>query len=146
MNQALLQGSRQQAMRELIVGVAADGADYAALQQLLGEQFDAALRHQNGRLAELAAQIGALCDVLEQRRRRRVELAARLLGPAARMSAVFALMKGAARAALEADWQSLQARVLACQRLGKRNSDLLVDQFSVMQRVMHGEERLYEPA
>lgn len=133
-------------MRGLIDGVAADTVDYAGLQQLLDEQFDAALRHGNARLAELAEQIGTLCDALEVRRQQRVELAERLLGPAARMSAVFPLMKGAARGALEANWQSLQARVIECQRLGKRNSDLLMDQFSLMQRVLHGEEQLYAPA
>jgi flagella synthesis protein FlgN len=133
-------------MRGLIAGVVGDLADYASLQALLDEQFDAALRHQNARLAELAARIETLCDTLEHRRAQRVELAARLLGPAARMSAVFPLMKGAARAALEASWQSLQVRVIECQRLGKRNSDLMVDQFSLMQRVLHGEEQLYAPA
>lgn len=133
-------------MRRLIDGVAGDVADYASLKLLLDEQFDAALRHQNARLADLAARIAALCDALEARRRQRVDLAARLLGPAARMSAVFPLMKGGARGALEASWQLLQARVIECQRLGKRNSDLLVDQFSLMQRVLHGEEQLYEPA
>lgn len=142
--------TRQEAMRCLIDGVVGDVADYASLEQLLDEQFDAALRHQNARLAELAANIGSLCDALEVRRQQRVKLVERLaeplLGPAARMSAVFPLMKGAARAALEASWQSLQARVIECQRLGKRNRDLLVDQFSLMQRVLHGEEQLYEPA
>lgn len=140
------QATRQEAMRRLIDGVAGDVADYTSLERLLGEQFDAALRHQNARLAELAALIGALCDALEARRQQRVELVERLLAPGARMSAVFPLMKGAARAALEADWQSLETRINECRRLGKRNSDLLVDQFSLMQRVLHGEEMLYAPA
>lgn len=142
----MTQLTRQEAMRCLIDGVVGDVAGYASLELLLNEQFDAALRHQNARLAELAASIETLCDTLEARRAQRVELAERLLGPAARMSAVFPLMKGGARAALEASWQSLQARVIECQRLGKRNSDLMVDQFSLMQRVLHGEEQLYAPA
>ncbi|MDB5934458.1 MAG: hypothetical protein JWQ01_1802 [Massilia sp.] len=138
--------TRQEAMRRLIEGVAADINDYAGLELLLGEQFDAALRHRNDSLAILAESIGTLCDALEVRRQQRVELVTRLVGPAARMKAVFLLMKGAARAALEANWQSLEARVVECQRLGKRNSDLMVDQFSLMQRVLHGEEQLYAPA
>ncbi len=139
------QPTRQEAMRRLICGVAGDVVDYGDLEFLLGEQFDAALRHQNARLGELAERIGMLCDVLELRRQQRVELAERLLGPGARMSAVFPLMKGAAREALEASWQSLELRIVECRRLGKRNSDLLVDQYSLMQRVLHGEEQLYAP-
>ncbi len=138
--------TRQEAMRGLIEGIAGDVIDYARLEALLGEQFDAALRHRNARLAELAEAIGTLCDALEGRRQQRVGFVARLAGADARMGAVFPLMKGAARAALEASWQSLEARVTECRRLGQRNSDLMVDQFSLMQRVLHGEEQLYAPA
>jgi flagella synthesis protein FlgN len=77
---------------------------------------------------------------------KRVACVDRLVGADGRMGAVFPLMKGAARAALEASWQSLETRIIECQRLGKRNSDLMVDQFSLMQRVLHGEEQLYAPA
>jgi flagella synthesis protein FlgN len=140
------QAARQEAMRRLIDGVVADVADYFILEQLLCEQFDAALRHQHARLAELATHIGALCDTLEARRQKRVGHVEHLLAPGARMSAVFPLMKGAARASLETHWLALETRVAECRRLGKRNSDLLVDQFGLMQRVLHGEEMLYAPA
>lgn len=136
----------QEALRRLMAGVTADTIDYGDLQFLLDAQFDAALRHRHAELRELAERIGLLCDALEQRRRQRVELVARLLGPAARMSHVFALMKGGARATLEAHWDALKQRIAACQQSGKRNSDLLVDQYSLMQRVLHGEEQLYAPA
>jgi flagella synthesis protein FlgN len=32
------------------------------------------------------------------------------------------------------------------QALSKRNGDLLVEQYSIMQRVLHGEEQIYAPA
>ncbi len=138
--------SPQEALRRLMAGVAADTVDYGDLQFLLEAQFDAALRHRHAELRELAERIGLLCDALEQRRRQRVELVARLLGPAARMQHIFALMKGSTRATLEAGWQALAQRIAECQRTAKRNSDLLVDQYSLMQRVLHGEEQLYAPA
>ena len=137
--------TRQVAMRRLMSGVAGDVVDYGDLEFLLGEQFEAALRHQGARLGELAERIGLLCDVLEVRRQQRVELVEQLLGPGARMDAVFPLMLGSARTSLEAHWQALELRIVECQRLAKRNSDLLVDQYSLMQRVLHGEEQLYAP-
>jgi flagella synthesis protein FlgN len=35
--------------------------------------------------------------------------------------------------------------VRACQQVTTRNSALLADQFTVMQRVLHGEEQVYAP-
>ena len=137
--------TRQVAMRRLMCGVEGDLVDYGDLDFLLTEQFEAALRHQGARLAELAERIGLLCDVLELRRQQRVELVELLVGPGARMQAVFPLMIGSARASLERHWQALELRLIECRRMAKRNSDLLVDQHSLMQRVLHGEEQLYAP-
>jgi flagella synthesis protein FlgN len=36
--------------------------------------------------------------------------------------------------------------VIDCKLAGKRNSDLLVEQYSIMQRVLHGEDQTYAPA
>jgi len=47
---------------------------------------------------------------------------------------------------MEGDWKALEIKVIECKRLGKRNSDLLVEQYSIMQRVLHGEELIYAPA
>lgn len=135
----------RESLRRLMAGVAADALDYGDLQFLLEAQFDAALRHRHAELGALAERIGMLCDTLEQRRRQRVATVAHLLGPAAGMRDVFALLKGNARETLEMGWHALEPRIVECQRIGKRNSDLLVDQFSLMQRVLHGEEQLYAP-
>lgn len=138
--------ARQEAMSRLMRGVADDVAAYGDLQALLDEQFEAALRHQSALLGDLAERITLMCDTLELRRQHRLALVERLLGPAATMSQVFALLKGGSRAALEAHWQSLEKMVVENKRLGKRNSDLLVEQYSIMQRVLHGEEQIYAPA
>lgn len=138
--------TRQEAMQVLLNGIGMDLAGYTELSDLLEQQFDAAVRHQRARLEQLAETISALVDTMEARRVERVACAVHLLGPAPSMAQVFALLKPEPRARLELDWAQLETLVLACKRLGKRNSDLLVDQYTIMQRVLHGEDQLYEPA
>ncbi|TWI67602.1 flagella synthesis protein FlgN [Pseudoduganella lurida] len=138
--------SRQAAMGQLLQDIALDLVGYASLQDLLGEQFDAAIRHQQARLGQLAEAIGMLVDELETRRARRVALATRLTGPQPAMAQVFALLRPGPRARLEADWAALERMVLAAKAAAKRNGDLLAEQFTIMQRVLHGEHRDYEPA
>ena len=136
---------RQEAMRALLAGIADDLRAYAVLQGLLEEQFDAALRHQGARLGQVADAISALVDTLQARRALRVALAQRLVGQSANMAQAFALLKHGAREKIEADWQTLETMVVECKRLSKRNGDLLVDQYSIMRRVLHGEEHIYAP-
>lgn len=138
--------SRQQAMSQLLTGVAEDRQAYGVLAGLMQQQFDAALRHHSVSLSEAAQAISTLVDAMQLRRRQRVALVQRLLGPAGTMMQAFALLKNAARERMEADWRTLEQQVVECKRLGKRNSDLLVEQYSIMQRVLHGEEQIYAPA
>jgi flagellar biosynthesis protein FlgN len=132
-------------MRALLAGIADDLQAYAALAALLEEQFDAALRHQGPRLGEIAEHIGTVVAAADGRRQQRVALAQHLNGPKATMAQAFGLLKPAARAKMEADWLALEAQVIECKRLSKRNAELLVEQHSIMQRVLHGEEHTYEP-
>jgi len=138
--------TRQDAMKRLLHGIAEDQLAYEELGGLLEQQFQAAIRHQNERLGELAETISALVDVMQERRRQRVVLAQRLLGPTANIMQAFSLLKSPAREKMEGDWKALELKVIECKRLGKRNSDLLVEQYSIMQRVLHGEEQIYAPA
>jgi flagella synthesis protein FlgN len=133
-------------MQQLLQGIADDMAGYRDLLDLLDQQFDAAIRHQQERLGTIAAAVGTLVDTLETRRARRVELAARLTGPQPTMAQVFALLRADARTRVEADWKALETMVLAAKAAGKRNGDLLAEQFTIMQRVLHGEDQTYEPA
>lgn len=142
----MTQLERQEVMKRLLHGVAEDLQAYPQLATLLEQQFQAAVRHQNALLAELADTISALVDTMQQRRAQRVALVQRLLGPNGTMAQAFALLKNAARERMEADWSALEQLVIECKRLGKRNSDLLVEQYSIMQRVLHGEEQIYAPA
>ncbi|MRW90741.1 flagellar protein FlgN [Duganella sp. FT80W] len=133
-------------MRALLTGIADDLLAYQQLKQLLQEQFEAALRHKGPELAAVAETISTLVDLMMQRRAQRVALVQRLVGATGNMAQAFALLKNAARAKMEADWQALETAVVECKRLSKRNGDLLVEQYSIMQRVLHGEEHIYAPA
>nr|WP_315257937.1 flagellar export chaperone FlgN [uncultured Duganella sp.] len=138
--------SRQDAMRALLAGIAADLQAYPLLQQTLQQQFEAALRHKSTELAAVADAITTLVDAMEQRRAERVALVQRLVGVTGNMAQAFALLKNSAREKMEADWASLEIAVTEAKRLSKRNGDLLAEQFTIMQRVLHGEEQIYAPA
>ncbi len=137
--------TRQEAVRRVLQGMTDDGAGYAALQTLLEEQFQATLQHQSTRLTALAEQVIAAVEPLDARRRQRVSLVTALLGPQGDMPQLFALLQEDARSKAEADWVALEQMVLECKRLNARNSDLLTEQYSIMQRVLHGEEDTYAP-
>ncbi|WP_343729629.1 flagellar export chaperone FlgN [Duganella sp.] len=143
---AVSQLSRQDAMRQLLAGIAEDLQAYQTLQDLLQQQFQAALRHKAAELAPVAQAISDLVDIMQARRALRVALVQRLVGPQGTMLQAFALLKNAAREKMEADWNTLEQAVIACKALSKRNGDLLVEQYSIMQRVLHGEEQIYAPA
>ena len=129
----------------LLDGIKADLQSYQHMLDLIAQQFEAAVRHQSERLGEIAKEIGALVDVLEARRAQRVELATRLTGPTPSMEQVFALLKPEPRARLEADWAQLEAMVQTAREMGRRNADLLAEQYTIMQRVLHGDDQTYEP-
>ena len=129
----------------LLDGIKADLQSYQQMLDLIAQQFEAAIRHQSERLGEIAQEIGALVDVLEARRAQRVDLATRLIGPQPSMDQVFALLKPEARARLEADWAQLEDMVQTAREMGRRNADLLAEQYTIMQRERHGDDQTYEP-
>ena len=137
--------TRQEAVRRVLQGMTDDSVGYAALQTLLEEQFQATLQHQSTRLTALADQVIAAVEPLDARRRQRVSLVTALLGPQGDMPQLFALLQEDARATAVRDWVALEQMVLECKRLNARNSDLLTEQYSIMQRVLHGEEDTYAP-
>ena len=138
--------TRQEAVRRVLHGIAEDRQGYPALLALLEEQFQATLRHRSAQLTLLADQVIAAVEELDARRRQRVSLVAALLGPKGDMPQLFALLQEEARAAALADWAALEQMVLECKRLNARNSELMTEQYSIMQRVLRGEEDTYAPA
>ncbi|HEY0488515.1 MAG TPA: flagellar export chaperone FlgN [Telluria sp.] len=137
--------TRDQAMAKLTAGIDADLAASSSMLELLERQFDAALRHQSAQLAELAGLLMPALEAMEQRRVQRVSLVRALLGPDGDMAKLIASAAAPARARLAADWHALEQMVLECKRLNARNSALLTEQYSIMQRVLHGEEGIYAP-
>mgnify|MGYP000666261712 FL=1 len=137
--------TRDQAVAKLADGIQADLAASNTLLELLERQFDAALRHRSAQLAELAEQLMPALEAMEQRRLQRVSLVRALLGPDGDMARLIASLAAPVRATFAADWQALEQMVLECKRLNARNSALLTEQFSIMQRVLNGEEDIYAP-
>jgi flagella synthesis protein FlgN len=137
--------TRQQAGARLVDGVGEDLAACAEICLLLERQFDAAVRHQSAHLAELAQQLTPLLDAMEARRQQRVALVRALLGQNASMAGFIASLAEPARARVANQWRELEALVLQCKGATTRNSTLMAEQFSVMQRVLHGEEETYAP-
>jgi flagella synthesis protein FlgN len=137
--------TRQQANTLLLEGLDLDLQDGAAVQGLLERQFEAAVRHRTAELTELAEQLTPLLDAMEARRQQRVSLVRALFGPQAGMDQFFAVLEAGARAQAQAAWQQLEAIVTACKQATTRNANLLAEQYSVMQRVLHGEDAVYAP-
>jgi len=136
---------RQEAVRRVLQGMTDDSVGYADLANLAGRAIPghlAAPEHpadSTGRPGHRAV------EPLDARRRQRVSLVTALLGAQGDMSQLFALLQEDARATAERDWIALEQMVLECKRLNARNSDLLTEQYSIMQRVLHGEEDTYAP-
>lgn len=137
--------TRSQATALLADGVTLDVRETAAILMLLERQFEAAVRHRSGELTALADELTLLLEAMEARRQQRVQLVRALLGAGGTMAQYIATLAPDPRAAFEAAWDTLEQTVRACQEATTRNGQLLADQHSVMQRVLHGEDELYAP-
>lgn len=137
--------TRQQANALLLEGVQRDLAESATIHTLLEKQFEAAVRHRSAELTALADGLAPLLEAMEARRQQRLQLVRALLGPDATMAHYSASLDTAARATFDAAWTELETIVRSCKEATTRNSQLLAEQYSVMQRVLHGEDEVYAP-
>jgi flagella synthesis protein FlgN len=137
---------RSAALAELMRGVGEDVRDYRLLATLLEQQFEAALTHQAAHLADLAERISGMTATLDRRRVQRVALVTALAGKGASIDSAFALLTEPPREALRGAWATLEALVRECKQRNERNCRLMMDQYSIMQRVLHGDEATYVPA
>lgn len=137
--------TRQQANALLLEGVQRDLNEATTIHTLLEKQFEAAVRHRSAELTALADGLAPLLDAMEARRQQRLQLVRALLGPDATMAQYSASLETAARAIFDAAWNALETIVRACKEATTRNSQLLAEQYSVMQRVLHGEDEVYAP-
>lgn len=137
--------TRQQANALLLEGVQRDLDVAATIHTLLEKQFEAAVRHRSAELTALADGLAPLLESMEERRQQRLQLVRALLGPDATMAQYSASLAPAARAAFNTAWTELETIVRACKEATTRNGQLLAEQYSVMQRVLHGEDEVYAP-
>ena len=140
-----------EAVRSMVQGLRLDTADYQALQELLEQQFQAALRHGTEDLSELSGRITALSQVLEGRRQERMDLSKLLLGGrgmsdrAVSIEAVTLRLPATAQQAFRSEWRALERQVRRCKELNTRNCRLFMGQFEIMQRVLTPESHTYAP-
>jgi flagella synthesis protein FlgN len=137
--------TRDQAVARLLEGIQADLQACTAIRDLLERQFQAALRHRAAELGTLAEQLTPQLDSMEQRRQLRVQLVRALHGADAGMDKLLSSLPPAQRARAGADWERLEQLVRDCKQATTRNGNLMADQYTVMQRVLHGEDQLYAP-
>ncbi|MDF3079915.1 MULTISPECIES: hypothetical protein [Burkholderia cepacia complex] len=134
-------------LHQLLVDVIADCVGYRKLVQLLEDQFAAALQLDTARLGVLAGVIAAETDAIDMRRCYRIERLGQVQG------AVLALGRrlladdrhATQRASFVERCEEVKLLAARCQALTRRNSDLLVAQYEVMQRLMYGESHTYVP-
>ena len=138
--------TRDEAVTHLLDGIRADLGACGIIRDLLERQFSAALRHRGTELAALGERLNPQLDAMEQRRQQRVQLVRALFGPDAKMDDVFANLPEPRRTHTLSDWNALEQLVLDCQQATTRNRYLMAEQFSVMQRVLHGDNDTYAPA
>ncbi|PQO89899.1 flagellar protein FlgN [Massilia phosphatilytica] len=137
--------TRDQAVARLLDGIAADMSACGTIRELLERQFQAALRHRATELATLAGALTPELDAMEQRRLQRVQLVRALLGPQATMDDLFGSLPVPQRTRGQADWEQLEALVRDCKHATTRNGNLMAEQFTIMQRLLHGEDDTYAP-
>lgn len=137
--------TRQQAVAALNDGVTQDLAAASGILDLLERQFQAALRHKGSELAALAEELTPALDAMDARRRQRVALVRALQGNEGTMAGFIAAQPEPGRARLAAAWGELERAVVACKAATTRNGNLLADQFTTMQRVLHNSDGTYAP-
>lgn len=137
--------TRDQAVARLLDGIRDDLQACTTIRDLLERQFQAALRHRAAELKALADELMPQLDGMEQRRQQRVQLVRALHGATATMDTLLAGLPAAQRTRAGADWERLEQLVRDCKQATSRNGNLMADQYTVMQRVLHGEDQLYAP-
>ena len=137
--------TRDQAVTRLLDGIQDDLRACTVIRDLLERQFQAALRHRGAELGVLAEELMPQLDAMEQRRQQRVQLVRALHGAGATMDDLLNGLPVPQRTRAAADWERLEQLVRECKQATARNGNLMADQYSVMQRVLHGEDQLYAP-
>lgn len=134
----------------IATGMQKDLERYGELQELLRQQFHAALRHDAPAMERIAHQITAQTVLLQAARTARVQHVQALLpaGQVASMDAVLSQLKPPLQTQLRALWSRLEAQVQTCKSMNLRNGACIMEQAQLMRQVLGGgmpEEDIYAP-
>lgn len=123
-------------------------SDLLACQDLIVQlklQFEASVSQQTARLNEVLSCITELLAAIELRRQRRVKIVQALSPADPRCAALIATFPAALQSVCRDKWQQLEMLLQEARQLNLRNGEFILSQQEIMQRVLFGEQDIYDP-
>lgn len=130
-------------IRQFATDLQSDIKAYQDLIVLLDEQFSASVQQQTAQLSRVLEQISGQLAVIEVRRARRSQMIQ--TSKAADCEALMALFPAALQQACLSKWQQLGTLLRQAKQLNQRNGEFILSQQEIMQRVLFGEQDIYDP-
>lgn len=132
-------------VRQFAADLQSDVLAYQDLIVQLKLQFEASLSQQTARLNEVLSRISELLAAIELRRQRRVKIVQALSPADPRCGALIATFPAALQNACRDKWQQLEVLLQEARQLNQRNGEFILSQQEIMQRVLFGEQDIYDP-
>lgn len=132
-------------VRQFAADLQSDLLAYQDLIIQLKQQFEASVSQQTARLNEVLSGISELLAAIELRRQRRVKIVQALSPADPRCAALIATFPAALQSVCLDKWQQLEALLQEARQLNQRNGEFILSQQEIMQRVLFGEQDIYDP-
>ncbi|MCX7204984.1 MAG: flagellar export chaperone FlgN [Proteobacteria bacterium] len=130
-------------IRQFATDLQSDVKAYEDLIGLLDAQFTASVQQQTTQLSDVLGQISVHLAAIEVRRARRSQIIK--TSKVADCEALMALFPAALQQACLSKWQQLGALLSQAKQLNQRNGEFILSQQEIMQRVLFGEQDIYDP-
>ncbi len=130
-------------IRQFATDLQSDVKAYQDLIALLNEQFSASVQQQTTQLSRVLVEISEHLAAIEVRRTRRSQMIK--TSRVADCEALMALFPAALQQACLSKWQQLGALLRQAKQLNQRNGEFILSQQEIMQRVLFGEQDIYDP-
>jgi flagellar biosynthesis protein FlgN len=130
-------------IRQFATDLQSDVKAYQDLIALLEEQFTSSVQQQTTQLSRVLGQISEHLAAIEARRARRSQMLK--TSKVADCEALMALFPAALQQACLSKWQQLGALLRQAKQLNQRNGEFVLSQQEIMQRVLFGEQDIYDP-
>jgi flagella synthesis protein FlgN len=130
-------------IRQFATDLQSDVKAYQDLIALLEEQFSASVQQQTTQLSRVLVDISEHLAAIEVRRTRRSQMIK--TSRVADCEALMALFPVALQQACLSKWQQLGALLRQAKQLNQRNGEFILSQQEIMQRVLFGEQDIYDP-